>query len=105
MNFTAGDSAYFDNTLTAAVNGETAVVAKNTDGTATVSYTFVATEEEKDNGKPAVKPDAGKDDVIKTGDTSLTMIPFMLMFASALCCMVLLMTNSRIGKRNEKNKS
>ena len=43
MNFTTDDRTYFDNTLTAKVNGETATITKNTDGTATVSYTFDAT--------------------------------------------------------------
>ena len=47
MNFTTGDREYFDDTLTATVNGETATITKNTDGTATVSYTFPAIEKDK----------------------------------------------------------
>ena len=47
MNFTTTDSAYFDDPLTATVNGETATITKNTDGTVTVSYTFPAIEKDK----------------------------------------------------------
>ena len=47
MNFTTGDREYFDDTLTATVNGETATITKNTDGTVTVSYTFPAIEKDK----------------------------------------------------------
>ena len=47
MNFATGDREYFDDTLTATVNGEPATITKNTDGTATVSYTFPAIEKDK----------------------------------------------------------
>ena len=47
----------------------------------------------------------GKDEVPDTGDRTSPMIPFMLMLASASCCMLLLMTNGRMGKKHEKNQS
>ena len=62
-NFTTTDSAYFGNTLTATMNGESATITKNTDGTVTVSYTFPAIEDNAETpaGNPAdavTPPDA-----------------------------------------------
>ncbi len=61
--------------------------------------------EDDDTTTDSTETEDGKDEVPKTGDTSSPIIPFMLMLASASCCMLLLMTNGRMGKKHEKNKS
>ena len=72
----------------------------------TFTYTInLPADSEPGTVPPTPQPEDDKDEVPKTGDASSPVIPFMLMLASASCCMLLLMTNSRMGKKHEKNKS